>query len=75
MSITVTVLLKSFVIYANGPVREALCTEAADAVDEMRINNKIRADDVKTTEYNLSGCLKTKFYSTIVIKSSTIRQI
>jgi hypothetical protein len=62
----VTVLLISFVIYANGPVREALCKEAADAVDEMRINNKIRADDVDRPF--VFGC----YYSTIIKITSTL---
>jgi hypothetical protein len=50
VSITETLLLYRFVIYAHGAVVEALCTVAADTVEEIKIKNKIRAADAKTTE-------------------------
>ena len=41
------------VIGVSVRMRKALCAEAADAVDETRIKNKIRAVDDNVIEYNV----------------------
>jgi hypothetical protein len=45
-------MFSPFGIYAYGSLDEALCALAADAADETRIKNKIRAADAKTNEHN-----------------------
>jgi hypothetical protein len=43
-----------FATYAHDIVGEAPCTVAADAIDEVRIRNKIRAVEAKAIEYSFS---------------------